>query len=173
MTLAHFARLLGVSPKWVLNTMRALDLPPQYTPALARRLSIARAVHDGVGMPLPAAFAMARDALAAWDGERLPVTMMGTSTDDVALTVDVYRLLSAMNVRLADLRESFAPKVRGRPPRARRDPLEAAMAWGLDLSLLRDNLRKSPHARLRQLDAMRAFASAVRRTAAPTRVPDV
>lgn len=174
MTLSAFARLLGAPPKWVLNTLRALGLPPRYTLVLAQRLTITRAVHEGAGMPLPLAYAMAGRALRTWSGGTACVTLHTTASDDVALTLDVYRLLSSVNVRLADLRESYAPMVRGRP-RATRvsairvSALDAATTWGLDLSLVRDNLRKTPHERLRQLDAMRAFTMNVQRTTSTTR----
>ena len=169
MTLAAFARLLGASPKWVLNTLRALGLAPRYTLARAQRLTIMRAVHEGAGMPLPAAYAMAGRALRSWRGETACITLPTTASDDVSLTLDVYRLLSSVNVRLADVRESYAPMVRGRPRATRVSALDAATAWGLDLSLVRDNLRRTPHERLRQLDAMRAFTMNVQRTTSATR----
>ena len=165
MTLSAFARLLGTSPKWVLNTLRALGLKPRYTLELAQRLTIARAVHEGAGMALPAAYALARQALETWSGAAECVTLSLSTSDDVSLTLDMYRLLSSLHVRLADLRETYAPMVRGRPRTKPSNPLDTATAWGLDLSLLRDNLQKTPLERIRQLDAMRAFAANVRRTA--------
>lgn len=169
MTLAAFARLLGTPPKWVLNTMSALRLKPRYTLALAQRLAITRTIHQGAGMPLPAAFTMARQALNAWNGGTERVMLPMPTTDDVSVALDVYRMMSTLYMRLADLRESYAPPVRGRPRTRRVHALDAATAWGLDLSLLRDNLLKTPHERLRQLDAMRAFAKDVRRTSLSTR----
>jgi hypothetical protein len=169
MTLSAFARLLGAPPKWVINTMRALALAPRYTLPLARRLTIARAVHEGAGMPLLAAYAMAGRALRTWSGGTACVTLYTTASDDVALTLDVYRLLASLNVRLAEVRESYAPMVRGRPRASHVSALDAATAWGLDLSLVRDNLRKTPLTRLRQLDAMWAFSKNVTRTASAPR----
>ena len=75
----------------------------------------------------------------------------------------MYRLMASFNVRLAELRESYAPMMRGRPRTRSVDALAVAADWGLDISLIRDNLRMSPSERLRQLDAMHAFASVVRR----------
>ncbi len=173
MTLSAFARLLGAPPKWVLNTLRALGLAPRYTLALAQRLTITRAVHEAAGMPLQPAYAMAGRALRAWSGGTACVTLSITANDDVSLTLDVYRLLSSVNVRLADVRESYAPMVRGRPRAIRVSALDAATTWGLDLSLVRDNLRKTPHERLRQLDAMLAFTINVQRTTAAPRPPHV
>jgi hypothetical protein len=43
------------------------------------------------------------------------------------------------------------------------DPLAAARTYGIDLTLLAANLRRSPEERIRQLDAMLDFARRVRR----------
>ena len=171
MPLAAFARLLGMSPKWVLNVMRALSLTPPYTLELARRLAVTRAVHESAGMPLLAAYPVAGRALDGWNGEETCVIQ--SLTDDISLTIDVYRLLVSLNTRLAAVRESYAPMVRGRPQVKRMNALDAATAWGLDLTLLRDNAARTPCERLRQLDAMLAFAKNVQRGTIDTRRPDV
>ena len=163
MLLAEFARLVGVSPKWVLNTLPSLPSRSRYTDVVAQRLVVARAIHAAFGTALPDAFALAQRALHAWDGSVTPVTLRGNAADDVALTIDVYRLMAAYHMRRAELRESYAPMVRGRPRTRSIDAVAVAADWGLDLSLIRDNLRKSPAERLQQLDAMRAFASGVHR----------
>lgn len=163
MVLAEFARLLDASPKWVLNTMQALPQKPRYSETIAQRMIVARAIHGGFGTPLPVAMALAQRALREWDGTTTPLSLRPHVTDHVAMTIDMYRLMSSFNVRLAELRESHAPMVRGRPKTRSVDPLVVAADWGLDLSLIRDNLRKSPSERLRQLDAMHRFASGVRR----------
>ncbi len=59
MTLGEFARLLDVEPKWVLNRMAELGLPARYTIALARRLTVCRAIHEATGMPLERAIVVA------------------------------------------------------------------------------------------------------------------
>ena len=163
MTLGEFARLLDVEPKWVLNRMAGLGLPARYTIALARRLALCRAIHEATGMPLERAAVVARHCLRAYRGERATMTVLPTPDGDVALTVDVYRVLSTFYVRLAAVRTMFAPRVRGRPATRDRDALQAAEHWGLDLMLIRDNLAKSPEQRLRQLDAMAVSAHSVHR----------
>jgi hypothetical protein len=55
---------------------------------------------------------------------------------------------------------------RGRPRRRRTAPLKTAADWGVDLSLLKENLTRTPEERLRQLDGMAAFALNVRRASA-------
>jgi hypothetical protein len=166
MTLAAFARLVGTTPKWVLNTLSTLGRRPRYSVDLARRLAVTREIHDGLGVPLSLALALAQQALRVSPAAGSPVTLYAQPDSSVALTIDLYRLLSTFNVRLAELRESYAPPALGRPRTRSFDPLAAATEWGLDLSLIRDNMRKTPHQRLRQLDAMHAFAKNVRRASA-------
>jgi hypothetical protein len=163
MTLAAFARLLATTPKWVLNTLHALDRHPRYTLDLARRLAVTREIHDTFGVPLSTAFALAQQALRQTPVAESLVSVSSRADGNVSLTIDLYRLLSSFNVRLAELRESYAPPVLGRPRTRPVDALAAAEDWGLDLSLVRDNMRKTHHERLRQLDAMHSFATRVRR----------
>jgi hypothetical protein len=170
MSLATLAILVDAPPKWVLNTVAAVDPGARYSEALARRLLITRALHSAVRIPLVDSYALADQTLHAWRGEPGAVTLRVHPTDDVAVTVDVYRLLSALHVRQAMLGSSGLVLTETRRPRGRprtrahsRDPIAAAEAWGLDLSLIRDNLRRTPHERLRQLDAMQTFASRARR----------
>lgn len=163
MVLAEFARLLDTSPKWVLNTMHSLSLRLRYGETLAMQLIVMNAIHDGFGTPMPRAFALAQLALRQWDGSTTPLFLRSGVHDDVALTIDMYRLICSYQMRLATLRESYAPLVRGRPKTRKVDALAVAADWGLDLSLIRDNLRKSPLERIRQLDAMHRYATGVRR----------
>lgn len=172
MTLAAFARLLDTTPKWVLNTLHALDRRPRYSVDLARRLAVARDIHDGLGVPLATAFTLAQHALRQTPIAGSLITVSSRADGNVSLTIDLYRLLSSFNVRLAELRESYASPVLGRPRTKRVDALAAATEWGLDLTLVRDNLRKTPHERLRQLDAMHSFATRVRRESASASTRD-
>ena len=166
MTLAEFARLLAVDPKWVLNTMSALASPRNYSVGMARRLAVTRAIHEGTGSPLTRSFATAGRALRAYPGDGSPVSI-ATDDADVELLVDIRRILSTFNVRLSLLRTSFAPRQRGRSRVQLRDPLDAAAQWGTDLTLVSDNMRKTVEERVRQLDGMVAFAGSVHRRTPP------
>ena len=172
MTLAAFARLLATTPKWVLNTLHALDRHPRYSLDLARRLAVTREIHDTLGVPLSTAFTLAQQALRQTPIAGSLVTVSSRADGNVSLTIDLYRLLSSFNVRLAELRESYAPPTLGRPRTRPVDALAAAADWGLDLSLVRDNMRKPPHERLRQLDAMHSFATRARRESASASTRD-
>lgn len=131
---------------------------------MARQLTIARAVHAAAAVPMVASLALARRALREPCAASSRVAVQLADHDDVLLTLDVYRLLSTFHVRLADLRESYAPRAHGRPRTRHVSALRAAEDWGLDLSLLRDNLGKTVTERIRQLDAMGQFSRSVRRT---------
>ena len=162
MTLSEFALLVGAEPKWVLNAAAVVPAAGRYTEAAAERLALAKALQAGPGIPLPRAFALAGAALATYRGGHSPVTVGLDATGSVGITVDVRRLRAAMNARLALLRTTYAPRQRGRRA-GRRNPVAAAAEFGLDLSLLRANLRRTPEQLLRQLDGMAAFARGVRR----------
>ncbi|MBY0490289.1 MAG: hypothetical protein K2R93_10655 [Gemmatimonadaceae bacterium] len=172
MSLATLAILVDAPPKWVLNTVAAVDPGARYSEALARRLLVTRALQAACRIPLVDSYTLANQALQAWRGEPGAVSLRVHPSDDVAVTVDVYRLLSALYVRQAMLASSGIVHTEPRRPRGRprththaRDAIAAAQAWGLDVSLIRENLRRTPGERLRQLDSMQAFASRVRRRA--------
>ena len=166
MTLAEFAYLLDVDPKWVQNTAAALSSSLRYTIPSARRLAVARALAETAGMPMPGAWALAAGVLRKAGGSKEPV-LVSADGDPVAVTVDVYRIVAAVNVGLSRLRTMYAPRQRGRPAKLRRDPLRAAEEYGLDLTLLGANLRRTPAERLKQLDAMADFRARARRDRCP------
>ena len=161
MTLAEFAHLVGVDRKWVLNALSALDLPATYSLALARRLAVTRAIHEATGMSLSRSFALAERGLRA-HARNDALVVLPTDDDSVNVTLDIHRLLSSFSVRLSVLRTTFAPRQRGRPAGGR-DPLQVAANWGIDLTLIAHNFTKTAAERVRQLDAMAAFARGVRR----------
>ena len=117
-------------------------------------------------MPLPRAYTIAGKVLRKSGGSREPVRV-SDDMDPVAVTVDVYRILAAVSVGLSRLRTMYAPRRRGRPATLRRDPIRVAEEYGLDLSLLAANLRRTPAERLRQLDAMADFRRRARRGRRP------
>lgn len=163
MTLAEVAHLAGVEPKWVLNAMATLGRAPRYSVTLARRLALTHAVVKATSMPLSRALQTADEALRAASTAKSPV-IVPRNARVVAVWVDLPRILSIFSVRLSLLRTTLAPRQRGRPP-ARRNSLKVAQEWGIDLTLLADNARKSKEQRLRQLDAMVRFAAEAQRVA--------
>ena len=168
-TLAEIAYLVDGTPKWVLNTCAAVEPGATYSVELARRLYLTRRLQRALDLPTTRAYALAGDVLRRHDAARSPSARLPLDPEStLTLEVDVARLDSSLAARRAALRTTIAPRTRGRPSSGVRPPLEAAEAWGLDLSLLRSNLRRTPSERLRQLDAMVDFRRRVRRAAAAT-----
>lgn len=165
MTLRELAHIAGTTPKRVINTLNAVGSRAPYSEKLAHRLSLTIAVHDATGIPLRRAFAIAARALRKHAGGEATVAIPGSS-DCVAIAIDVQRVLSACAIRMSALRTLLEAPQRGRPRLRRKEPLKTAADWGIDLSLLKENLNRTPAERLRQLDGMAAFALNVRRASA-------
>lgn len=159
MTLAHFAVMIGATPRWCQNALQALGLGFRYDPDLAQTLGLARLLQQHHGIALPRAMAAAERALreGAWASVRLD-----DPTATTAILVDVPRYLTQFGLRSARLRED-APRRRGRPWSAPTvGGIAAAEAYGLDLGALRSGLRLTPAQRLRQLDANQRAVAALR-----------
>jgi len=159
-TLAEFAVLVGESPKWVLNTLASLRVRVEYSEAAALRMTVARALFDALRVPLPLGWRLASDALAA--GQEL-ARIQPVAHLPVTVEIDVGRIRSTLNVRRSTASTIRRPRRAGRPRHRPVDPIAAATDHGLDVSLLRANLRRSPAQRLRQLDAMADFRRRARR----------
>jgi hypothetical protein len=162
-TLAEFALLVDAEPKWVLNARQVLGRAIRYTLPVAEQLAIARLLQGSLQIPLTASWELARRALAAGE-EHGPTWLAITADETITLGIDVHRLRSAFHTRRSRLETTHVPRRVGRPARRPRSALRAAEEYGLDLSLLRANLHRSPAQRLRQLDGMVAFRKRVRRS---------
>jgi hypothetical protein len=165
MTLRELAHIAGSTPKRVINTLNTVGSRAPYSEKLALRVSVTLAVHDATGIPLRRAFAIAARALREHETGKTKVAVPG-STDDVAVVIDMQRMLSSCAIRMSALRTLLDGPRRGRPRLRRTEPLKTAADWGIDLSLLKENLARTPEERLRQLDSMAAFARKVRRASA-------
>ena len=150
MTLGQFAVIVGASRRWVQNSRAVLRLRGRYTEEGAKRLGLAREVRDATGMPLRRAWRLAEQALAAWPKQREWVQEGREAS--VRVVVDLERYLSNYAVRLSLSRTRYAERRRGRARRRPRDPIAAAREYGVDISLLEENLKRSPEERLRRLD---------------------
>ena len=176
MTLGELCATAGVPTKWVLNGRALWGGPRAYSLALARQLAITHELHATVGMPLPLAFRVAADALAALPAlpppDDVPVLVPVRPGALSCVAVHVGRILAAVAARSAAWHAGYGAKVAGRPrgpgDRPRPDAVAQAVQWGLDLTLLEANLRRSPAERLRQLDGMVAFRRRARRVPATT-----
>ena len=160
MTLAEFCTLVDAPSKWVLNARALLRDAEPYSLAAAERLAIIRLLNAGFGVPLARAQDVAQQAREAGG-----VARIATPDGIVAIEVDVDRICLAVATRAAAVSNTYARRRPGRRPKRSTRPIRAAEAYGIDIGLLKSNLERSPAARLRQLDAMAAFRSRVRRRA--------
>jgi hypothetical protein len=169
MELREFATVVGAEPKWVLNALTSLALCQRYDITSAIRLMTLREIQREFAVPLARALEMADQALTKWRASGGSPVVVGANDTSVTLQIDIHRMLSAMYTRQSVVLTSPSLRAAGRPVKQNHDRLAAATAWGIDLGLLADSLRKTPAQRLRQLDAMVAFRAGVRRGARESR----
>ena len=172
LTRSQFSSAVRADEKWVENTARTLGQQLTYTPAEARRMGMVRVLATEIAIPITRAAELANDAL------RHPPEMralpLSTSTEDVAtLVVDLARYHSTFAAALSAALNHGGPRRRGRPAARKRTrgrgAVAAAEAYGVDVSLLREALERTPAERLARLDANSAFLGALRRvSSAPT-----
>jgi hypothetical protein len=164
MTRAQFALAVGATEKWVHNAAAALGRGVPYSPAAARRLAVARGIQAMTRVSLAEADRLAAAALALPVPESGSVAVLETNVGWV--TLDLRRVLSVFAARLARAAQ-HVPRRPGRHRSARRqrstDARARARAYGIDLSLIDSNLRRTPEERLRTLDANAQFVSALAR----------
>lgn len=158
MTLAAFASLVGAPSKWILNARALLRDDEPYSTQMAEHYLVIWILNAEFGVPLARADEMARRALL--HGE---LTRVSSSNGLITLGIDVERVRVAVATRASMVANTYAPRRPGRRPRRAARPLKAAEEYGIDTGLLKANMERSPEQRLRQLDAMQAFRSRVRR----------
>jgi len=164
MTRAQFARAVGADEKWVENTARQLARPLACSVAEARWLGLVRLLVRDIDLPAARAAELATLALREPPESRAVVLPMTESA--VGVTIDLARYHSAFGASLSAALHIVQPRRRGRPAASSRaaagDPLAAAEAHGVDLSLLRESLRLTPAERLARLDEDAGFVEAIR-----------
>lgn len=154
MTLGQFAIAVGASPRWVLNALTRLRVPRRYDEPLARRLALAKTLHDSAAFPLSRAWAEAARILA--EADYFKEWQYESSDGLVIVRLDLPRFFTNYQVRLAVAHSSHAaPKRRGRAPSRRGSAAQRAWAYGIDVTLLDANLAETPDVRLRRLDSNR------------------
>jgi hypothetical protein len=161
LSLGQYATAVGAPARWVQNAHAVLGLGVAYTPEGARRLAFARLLKETAGMPLVDAYPLAAPALASWPIQRRWKLDRGGAA---AVTVDLERFLSDCNVRLSLARSWYVERRRGRPPKVRRRGVAWAKWYGVDVTLLRESLKRTPAERLRALDANLEFLKSLRLT---------
>lgn len=159
----QFALAAGADPKWVRNAAAVLGERIVYDVTTARRLGLARELHVELQLPLARADALAAGALAKGSAPLARPGVAARPASVAQIVVDVPRYLSTFAARLSLARTWGTQKRRGRRPRHQRDPLAAARAHGVDLTLILSSLGLTPAERLRRLDQNAAFLASMRR----------
>ena len=162
MTLGQFATAVGAPPRWVLNALTRLRIPRRYTEPLARRLTLARLLAEGIGAPLPEAFALAGRALAETDPYG---TWRYERPGGISVVIEMPGFFNAYLPRLSLARTHYAERLRGRRLMRRGTAGERARAYGVDTTLLDSALRRTTEQRLRMLTENVEFLNALRRRA--------
>lgn len=164
LTRAQFSFVVRADEKWVENATRALGVRLGYSIPEARWLGLVHQLASELRIALAAAAAMATRALAE------PVNMrhaeIAETSGGVSITIDLARYHSIFAAAVATALHTGQRRASGRPPRPKsRDTaeiLQAASARGVDLTLLRAGLERTPAERLRRLDENTAFIRAIR-----------
>ena len=162
---SQFATAVQADEKWVENTARTLGLRLKYTPDEARRMGLVRLLTREFGIPVNRAAELAGDALRHPPETR--VLPLAASPESAAtLVIDLARYHSTFAAALSAALHHGGPRRRGRQaPRRRmrgRNAVAAAEAHGVDVSLLREALKRPPADRLERLDANSEFLRALR-----------
>ena len=149
MTLGQFATAVGATPRWVLNALTRLKVPRRYDEPLARRLSLARVIAEATRSALPEAFELAARALAEADPHR--EWRHGSSDGAITLTVDLPRFFTIYGARLTVALHQYGEKQRGRRPTRRKSAVKRAKEYGVDVTLLESQLRRTTAQRTARL----------------------
>jgi hypothetical protein len=161
---AQFAIAASADRKWLLNSSALLGRRVRLSPEDAEWWGLVRLLDATFELPLRVAAGIATEALRQ-PREVVWIRALSDPSGSASVMVNLqrYRSVALANLSRALLRET--PKVRGRRKTAR-DPIAAAAEYGLDISLLKSALEKTPSERLAALDANRAFLVEMQRNRA-------
>src|SRR3989338_6962475 len=163
MTLGQFAMAVGATPRWVLNALTRLTVRRRYDEPLARRLALARMLAGALDMPLPRACERAGHALR--EGDPHGQWRVESPNGAVILVIDMPRFFTSFETRLAVARNKYGERLRGRRPHKRRSAVQRAREFGVDVTLIDSQLRRTPEQRFKMVAEEMHFFSAIRGTA--------
>ena len=165
LTRSQFATAVQADEKWVENTARTLGRRLTYTPDEARRMGLVRLLTRELGIPVARAAELTETALRQ-PRETRAMSLAVSPETAATLVVDLARYHSTFAAALSAAIHHGGPRRRGRhSPRKRtrgREAVAAAEAHGVDVSLLREALERSPADRLARLDANSEFLRELR-----------
>lgn len=143
--------------KWLTNSASLLRRRLRYTPESARWWGLVRLLVDELGLGLKAAAAQATSALSISQANQ-------SSSNPVArIDIDLPLYDSILLANLSRALTHETPRRRGRVGAPRRDPVEAATNYGIDIGLVEAALQRTPAERLALLDSNVEFVRGARR----------
>ena len=159
MTPAQFALAVGATPKWINNTRSILGLNSQLGPEAARTLGLTHQLHRALSCSLARAAEFAAQVLRAPLHQR----ELRIALDDqgrMELVIDLWRDSTLHLARLSLAITRPPVEQRGRPSTKRQPRQRAvtrAIAYGVDVTRLREGRGRSVRERLVRLDENVAF----------------
>ncbi len=163
MTARQVAVAAGAEIKWLTNSAALLRRRLRYSAIEARWWGLVRLLVQRLGMSLKAAAESASMALGAGDSKSTGLAGGGPS-GIAALVIDLPRYESIFLANLSHALVHETPRRRGRVKTQSRNPLQAAVRYGIDLGLVRSALDRTPAERLELLEQNAAFLRAARRS---------
>jgi hypothetical protein len=166
MTLGQFAIAAGSEAKWVLNSAALLRRRVRRTPADAKWWGLLRLLTETMGLPLQAAAGAATSALRG-DLAAGPIAVIADPSGSASLLVDLRRYESMFLINLSRALVQETPRRRGRTARPNEGQVavDSALRYGVDISLVRAALTRTPAERLDMLEANAAFIREMRQRA--------
>ena len=162
MTLAQVAISAAADLKWLLNSSALLRRPIRRTASDSRWWGLVRLLTETLALPLNSAARAATASLA--DNDQRLITFGSDPSHSASLQIDLERYGSVFLGNLSRALVHETPKRRGRPVgRSRGGALAAAKRYGIDLSLIRSALERTPAERLAVLEANAAFVRGMRK----------
>jgi hypothetical protein len=163
MTARQTAIAAAADLKWLTNSAGLLRRALRYTPDHARWWGLVRLLVDELGLSLKAAADTASNALRS-PGSSSKVRVSADPSGSAALVVDLPRYESIFLGNLSRALVQETPRRRGRVKQSsRKDAIAAARDYGIDISLLRSALERTPAERLSLLESNAAFIRGMRR----------
>ena len=159
MTPAQFALAVGATPKWINNTRSILGLKLRLGPEAAHALSLIHQLHRALACSLARAAEFAAQVLRAPLHQR----ELRIALDDqgrMELVIDLWRDSTLHLARLSLAITRPPVEQRGRPStrkQPRQRAVTRAIAYGVDVTRLREGRGRSVGERLVRLDENAAF----------------
>ena len=160
MTAHQFAIAAGATRKWVQNASMILGRRFRYTADEAKWLGLIRTLNLGLKVPLHSASDLVMQMRRSRGATDVLPASDESSVARIVVDRDLYDSIATARLSRALLLEE--PRTRGRRPAAATDRVKAAEEYGIDVSLLRDALGRSPGERLAALNENAVFLATMR-----------